>query len=133
MSAVVLTLRTDASEVPAIIAGSVNLMQFSEALARAGLIGRHDAQRGVLVIEPLPARCRACGGSGLDEDSQCGVCDGTGRGELPPRNPADALVGMCWYNGLTRAQPLDWHQRAGSAVPADAWKAFKAGEMTRAG
>lgn len=47
------------------IAGSVNLLRFSEALARAGIIGRYDAPRGVLVIEPAPERCRACGGTGL--------------------------------------------------------------------
>jgi len=38
------------------IAGSVNLLSFSEALARAGLVGRHDAERGVLVIEPAETR-----------------------------------------------------------------------------
>ena len=40
------------SEVPAVIADSVPLVRLSEALARAGLIGRHDVDRGVLVIEP---------------------------------------------------------------------------------
>lgn len=40
-----------ALEIPAVIAGNVNLMRFSEALARAGIIGRHDADRGVLVIQ----------------------------------------------------------------------------------
>lgn len=41
-----------ALEVPAVIAGSVNLMQFSEALAIAGIVGRYDPKRHVLVIEP---------------------------------------------------------------------------------
>ncbi len=41
-----------ALEVPAVIAGEVNLLKFTEALARVGLVGRHDATRGVLVIEP---------------------------------------------------------------------------------
>jgi len=44
------------SEVPTVIAGSVNLLSFSEALARAGLVDRHDADRGVLVIEPAETR-----------------------------------------------------------------------------
>jgi hypothetical protein len=68
-----------ASEVPAVIAGSVNLMRFAQALARAGLVGRHDATRGVLVIEAAPARCPECGGTGFDEDARCDLCDGTGR------------------------------------------------------
>ena len=70
-----------ALEVPAVIAPSVNLMRFSEALALAGLVGRHDASRGVLVIQPAvvpPARCLECGGTGFDEDARCDVCDGTG-------------------------------------------------------
>jgi hypothetical protein len=29
-------------------------MKLAETLAEAGLIGRHDAERGVLVIEPAP-------------------------------------------------------------------------------
>jgi hypothetical protein len=52
VSAFTIALRTDATEVPAVIAGSVNLLRFSAALASAGLVGRHDADRGVLVIEP---------------------------------------------------------------------------------
>ena len=99
MSAVVVTLRTDASEVPAVIAGNVNLLRFTEALARAGLAGRHDAERGVLVIEPVPAPCRQCGGSGLDDDARCDFCDG--RAELPQQKAQE------------RAR--------------DAWEAFKAG------
>ncbi len=38
--------------VPAEIAGNVNLLRFSEALARAGIVGRFDPDRGVLVLEP---------------------------------------------------------------------------------
>lgn len=114
MSARVVALRPVAPQslvqgVPAVIAGSVNLMRFSEAIARAGLVGRHDAVRGVLVIEPADApckhrwaptsarevdqcidcgerrasahaaRCLECGGTGFDEDAACDVCDGTGR------------------------------------------------------
>ncbi len=84
MSARVVALRPAAPqasvhEVPAVIAGSVNLLRFSEAIARAGLIGRHDAARGVLVIESAALRCPECGGTGVDEDALCDVCDGTGR------------------------------------------------------
>ena len=83
MSAAVVALRPGAgnaaSEVPAVIAGSVNLIRFSEALARAGIVGRYDADRGLLVIEPAPARCPECGGTGFDEDARCDFCDGTGR------------------------------------------------------
>lgn len=113
MSTVVVELRpgirATASEVPAVIAGSVNLMVFSAALAMAGIVGRHDADRGILVIELAQARCvhrwaptsarevdqciecgerRAsvhaqrcpeCGGTGVEEDVACEFCDGTGR------------------------------------------------------
>ena len=65
------------SEVPAAIAGSVPLVRLSEALARSGLTARHDADRGLLVIEPA---------------------------------------------ATTRA--------AGSAVPADCWRAFQSGRVT---
>lgn len=107
MSAHVVALRpgtrgTDASEVPAIIAGSVNLVRFTEALAAAGLSARHDAGRGVLVIEPAEQARKAL-------------------------IPTDAAVGMRWYNGLTKPERLHWHRVAGSAVPADAWRAFQSG------
>lgn len=38
----------------------------------------------------------------------------------------DALRGMEWWNGLTRAERSRWLQIADSATPADAWQAFKA-------
>ncbi len=85
MSAVTMALRTDAGEVPAVIAGSVNLMAFSEALARAAIVGRFDRERGVLAIEPAqgaqpkrgePRYCPSCGGSGCDQDGPCEVCGG---------------------------------------------------------
>jgi hypothetical protein len=60
-------------EVPAVIAGSVNLLRFSEALARAGILGRYDADRGVLVIEPAVAplaRCVERGGTGREGGEQ---------------------------------------------------------------
>ena len=71
-----------AQEVPAVISGSVNLLRFTEALARAGIVGRFDRARGVLVIEPVGpvvAPCLHCGGTGLEEDARCEFCDGTGR------------------------------------------------------
>lgn len=107
MSAVVVDLRpgrmrTDANEVPAVIAGSVNLLAFSGALARVGLIGRHDADRGLLVIEPL-------------------------QGAQAKRDEADAKAGMAWYNALTPTERRQWHEVAGSAVPADAWASFQSG------
>ena len=39
----------------------------------------------------------------------------------------DAVAGMRWYNGLTPTQRRQWHEIAGSAVPAAAWHAFQAG------
>lgn len=115
MSAAVVELRPGnagaSPEVPAVIAGSVNLVAFSGALARASIVGRYDADRGVLVLEPAAGRCRhrwaptsarevdqcidcgerhasvhaqrcaECGGTGFDEDAACEFCDGTGRAE----------------------------------------------------
>jgi hypothetical protein len=42
------------------------------------------------------------------------------------RNPADALLGMIWFNKLTPTERGLWLTRAGSSVPADAWSLFKA-------
>lgn len=92
MSAVTVTLRTEASEVPAVIAGSVNLLRFTEALARAGLVGRHDGPRGVFVIEPVPAPCPQCGGSGLDEDARCEACGGAGQEHAAVPRKAQELI-----------------------------------------
>ena len=87
------------ADVPALIAGNVPLVRLSEALAPAGLTARHDADRGLLVIEPA-ATMRA-------------------------RIPADAELGIAWYNRLSRAERIRWHRVAGSAVPADCWRAFQ--------
>jgi hypothetical protein len=89
------------TEVPAVIAGSVPLVRLSEALARAGLTARHDADRRMLIIEPAA----------------------TTRTTIP----ADAEMGIAWYNGLSKAERALWHRVAGSAVPADAWRAFQSG------
>ena len=91
------------TEVPAAIAGKVPLVRLSEALARAGLTARHDGDRGLLVIEPA-AITRA-------------------------RIPADAELGIAWYNRLSRAERIRWHRVSGSAVPADCWRAFQAGRV----
>ena len=91
---------TAASEVPAVIAGNIPVVSLAEALARAGLIGRHDADRHVLVIEPASPK---------------------------PMIPQDAELGMAWYNRLSKAERLHWHRVAASAVPADCWRAFQAG------
>jgi hypothetical protein len=64
------------------------------------LIGRHDADRHVLVIEPASPK---------------------------PMIPQDAELGMAWYNRLSKAERLHWHRVAASAVPADCWRAFQAG------
>ena len=94
---------TAASEVPAVIAGNIPVVSLAEALARAGLVGRHDADRHVLVIEPAAA--------------------------VRSVIPQDAALGIRWYNGLSKAERLHWHRVAGSAVPADAWRAFQSGAV----
>jgi hypothetical protein len=38
----------------------------------------------------------------------------------------DDVRGMEWFNALTEAERREWLQRADSAVPADAWRAYKA-------
>jgi len=80
------------TEIPVIITTEVSLSKLSAALARAGLVGRRDAARGVLVIEPVPAPCMSCGGTGLDEDALCEFCDGAGReGRRGPLEPSVKL------------------------------------------
>lgn len=39
----------------------------------------------------------------------------------------DARAGLAWYNSATVTERRHWHQIARSAVPADAWEAYKAG------
>ncbi len=89
------------TEVPAVIAGNVPMVRLSEALARAGLTARHDADRRMLIIEPAQS--------------------------AGAKIPADAELGMRWYNGLSKAERVLWHRVASSAVPADAWAAFQSG------
>ncbi len=93
------------SEVPAVIAGNVPMVRLSEALARAGLTARHDADRRMLVIEPVQSQPVA----------------------VRRLIPQDAELGITWYNGLSKAERALWHRVAGSAVPADAWAAFQSG------
>jgi len=87
-----------ALEVPAVIAGSVPVGRLARALAEAGLRTRYDGDRQALVIEPKERR-----------------------------NVADALVGMAWFNGLSRVERTYWLDVAGSACPAAAWAAFQSG------
>ena len=51
-----------------------------------------------------------------------GVCTSTN----PPCSP-DALLGITWWNRISRVQRAHWLEVAGSFVPADAWAAFKRG------
>jgi hypothetical protein len=95
-----------ALEVPAVIAGSVNLRAFSRARAQTGIVGRYDAARGVLVIERAKAR-------------------------EPAHDAVNARIGMAWWNGLTPTRRRYWLDVAGSARPADAWRAFQAGGGSR--
>lgn len=37
----------------------------------------------------------------------------------------DETAGIVWWNSLTEANRAAWLARAGSAVPADAWAAYK--------
>ena len=37
----------------------------------------------------------------------------------------DETAGMVWWNSLSETDRADWLARAGSAVPADAWGAYK--------
>ncbi|MGH8325554.1 MAG: hypothetical protein ACRET2_02205 [Steroidobacteraceae bacterium] len=43
----------------------------------------------------------------------------------------NARAGIAWWNNLSRAERRYWLERAGSAVPADAWRAFQAGGSPR--
>ena len=38
----------------------------------------------------------------------------------------DGLAGMEWWNAMTEAERGHWLREAKSAVPADAWSAYKA-------
>ena len=85
-------------EVPAVIVGSVPVGRLARALAEAGLRTHYDSDRRALIIEPQAQR-----------------------------KVADALVGMSWFNGLSRAERTYWLDVAGSACPAAAWAAFQSG------
>lgn len=43
----------------------------------------------------------------------------------------DASAGIAWWNSLQPAERREWLEIAGSAVPADAWRAFQAGAERR--
>ena len=44
-----------------------------------------------------------------------------------PFDTDDSRAGLAWYNRATLTERRHWHQVARSAVPADAWEAYKAG------
>ena len=47
---------------------------------------------------------------------------------------ADELAGMAWWNGLSEVERAYWLGVAGSAIVAEAWRAFKrSGEPVSAG
>ena len=62
---------------------------------------RDDPDRGIVLIEPA--------------------------GLLPDLFSEDVRRGVDWYNRLSEAERLHWHQVAGSNMPADCWDAFKCG------
>lgn len=47
------------------------------------------------------------------------------RKEHDPQPTPDETAGMVWWNSLTESDRAAWLARAGSAVPADAWAAYK--------
>jgi hypothetical protein len=51
----------------------------------------------------------------------------------PQTNEAtqDARAGIAWWNHLTPTQRSYWLTRAKSPVPADAWEAFRDGQLPR--
>jgi hypothetical protein len=45
---------------------------------------------------------------------------------------SDEAIGTAWWNSLTEADSALWLRVAGSAAPADAWKAYRhSSEMSR--
>ena len=85
-------------ELQAVIAGSVRVGRLARALAEAGLRTRYDGDRQAIVIEPQARR-----------------------------NVAAALVGMAWFNGLSRAERTYWLEVARAACPAAAWRTVHSG------
>ena len=54
----------------------------------------------------------------------------------PTRKPADvihrdALEGIVWWNAMAEQDRTAWMKIAGSAVPADAWAAYKRDRQQR--
>lgn len=48
-----------------------------------------------------------------------------------PIDRKDAEAGMRWWNAMAREDRAYWLERARSAVPADAWAAYKAAVANR--
>lgn len=45
--------------------------------------------------------------------------------EIQEDQSMDAKLGMQWWNGSTEAERARWLKVAGSAIPAEAWEAYK--------
>ena len=51
---------------------------------------------------------------------------------MEERTPtSDEAAGIAWWNGISEEERAEWLRRAESAVPADAWAAFKARHIGR--
>lgn len=73
------------------------------------------------LVDSQSARCPHCGGTGFQGDDPCEFCSATGRdGQLE-----DALRGSVWWNAISPTVRRHWLEVADSAVPADAWVAYK--------
>jgi hypothetical protein len=55
-----------------------------------------------------------------------GALETPGAAHVAPAPDTDAGLGMAWWNRISERERAQWLRVAGSAVPADAWAAFKA-------
>lgn len=71
--------------------------------------------------------------SGGDLVGKGAICEDRGHENEHDREPTpDETAGMVWWYSLSEADRADWLARAGSAVPADAWAAYKrSGDVDR--
>lgn len=61
-----------------------------------------------------------------ESEGEAGKVDASGSPVKRSKRGADK-AGLEWWNGLTESDRAHWMRVAGSAVPADAWKAFQRG------
>jgi hypothetical protein len=54
-----------------------------------------------------------------------------GAAHVAPAPDSDAELGMAWWNRISERERAQWLRVAGSAVPADAWAAFKAASAAK--